>query len=84
MRITIELTEAEARATTIRPEHIGAAGADAPAEDGGPPSEALLIALGAATADGTEAGACAAAGGDAGGPPAWLVEVVAGGREPPA
>jgi hypothetical protein len=49
MRITIELTETEGRATTIRPEG-GAVPEDAPAVDGGPPPEALLIALGAVAA----------------------------------
>jgi hypothetical protein len=83
MRITIELTEAEGRATTIRPEG-GAVPEDAPAMDGGPPPEALLIALGAVAAGETTAAPTERPGADAGGPPAWLVDVVTGGAGRPS
>ena len=83
MRITIEMSEAESRSTTIHREMIGAGAAEpaaqeAPAFNGGPPPEPLLVALGARG----EAGAAAPPGPgdtDAGGPPNWLVDVITGG-----
>jgi hypothetical protein len=83
VRITIEMTEAESRSTTIHREVLGAAAAEpaaheAAAFNGGPPPEPLLIALGART----EGGANAPPGPgdtDAGGPPNWLVDVITGG-----
>ncbi len=84
MRIIIELTEAEAAAGApgITREVVGAAatreaGREGPAVDGGPPSEALLLALG------TRGEARAEAPGgpsaiDAATPPAWLEEVIRG------
>ena len=84
MRITIELTDAEGRYTTIRPEATGdrrsgqAVAEEAPPQDGGPPPEALLIALGAQS--GIKPGVpTERLGTDAGAPPAWLVDVVTGG-----
>jgi hypothetical protein len=84
MRITIELSEAEGRATAIHRESGSALAADATPVDGGPPPEALLVALGAAAARATGEATALPQGGDAGGPPAWLVEVVTGGRERPS
>lgn len=85
MRITIEMTEAEGRATTIRREMggalpSGAAVPEGPPQDGGPPSEALLVALGAKSVVGA-GGPTERLGTDAGGPPAWLVDVVSGGAD---
>jgi hypothetical protein len=84
MRITIELTDAGGRYTTIRPETTDdrrsgqAVAEEAPPQDGGPPPEALLIALGAQS--GVRPGApTERPGTNAGGPPTWLVDVVTGG-----
>ena len=93
MRITIELTEAEARSATVTPQGAmpGAArGGDngsGSAADGGAPPEGLLLALGAAGAGGTS---MAAGGGfagppeglDAGRAPAWLTEMIRGLGQP--
>jgi hypothetical protein len=87
MRITIDITEAEERSATIRPETgsvlvTGSAGAEeAPPKDGGPPPEALLVALGAESATRAGGGPTERLGTDAGGPPAWLVDVVSGGAD---
>jgi hypothetical protein len=88
MRITIEMTEAEGRATTIRREMggalpSGAAVPEGPPQDGGPPSEALLVALGAESVV-RAGGGPNELGTDAGEPPAWLVGVVTGGADRPS
>lgn len=93
MRISIELSDAEAHATTISPTlaDLGRGGASAgPAEahDGGAPAEALLVALGADAASDAmpdhDSGPSDAAHGratDAGAPPTWLMGVVTGGAD---
>ncbi len=83
MRITIEMTESEGRSTTVSRQMVGAgttgsAGGEGPAADGGPPPEALLMALGVQS----QPGMTATTGGDqdAGEPSSWLVDAITSGR----
>ena len=84
MRITIEMTEAEGQSTAIyrasdgQPANLQESASESTALDGGPPPEGLLLALGAPS--GVEATG-SQGGGDAGGPPAWLVGVLSGGAD---
>ena len=83
MRITIEMTEAESRSTTIHREVGGAVTTgqverEPPASDGGPPAQALLLALGGKAELGAE-GLGVGGDSDAGGPPGWLVDIMTGG-----
>jgi hypothetical protein len=82
MRIIIELTEAESRSTTIQQPTVTTqpatqASGEAPPIDGGPPPEALLMALRAKPDDAFASGRPSAINGDAGEPPRWLVDAVA-------
>lgn len=84
MRITIEMSEAESRSTSIHREIGGAttgqAERESPATDAGPPPEALLLALGGRAELGPQVlGVSGDA--DAGGPPSWLVDIMTGGAE---
>ncbi len=83
MRITIEMTESESRSTTVSQQLVGAvttgsAAGEAPAADGGPPAEALLMALGTQS----QPGMTATTGGyqDAGAPSSCLVDAITSGR----
>jgi len=74
MRITIETTEAECRAVSFQPGQAQAATASAADADGGPAPQALLMALRGETA--IAAAPPGAGGTNAGGPPAWLEEMI--------
>ncbi len=85
MRITIEMTEAESRSTAIHRE-VGGGGTtgqperETPASDGGSPPEALLFALGAKAALGSEE-VGVSGDMDGGGPPSWFVDIMTSGTE---
>jgi len=79
MRITIELTGTEAPSTTILTPATGAEAVSGAATDGGPPREALLLALGGAPAVAAQPGGArpgAAADLDAGHAPVSVAEFI--------
>jgi hypothetical protein len=88
MRITIDVTEAEARATMVEQQTTAAepreiTSPEAPPIDGGAPPEALLTAVQGTTASqlrpesGVQLPESGAQPGDGGGPPNWLLETAA-------
>lgn len=85
MRIIIEMNEAESRSASVSREvsgqqtASGQATTQAAALDGGPPPEALLLALGARTETNMESTSPTRFGGarDAGQPPTWLMNITA-------
>jgi hypothetical protein len=82
MRIMIDVPEGAPRSATVLSEPGVAAAAEPPAMDGGEPSEALLLSLGAASpqggrgAAGTVPGGGAVGGIDAGRAPEWLEQMI--------
>lgn len=83
MRIIIEMNEAESRSASVSREvsgqqtASGQATTQAAALDGGPPPEALLLALGARTETSTVSTSPTQFGSDqdAGPPPTWLMNI---------
>ena len=82
MRITIETTEAERRAVSFHPVMEQAAVPAVADADGGSPSETLLLALGGAATAVAAPGNGKNGSTDAGGPPAWLAEMISSLRRP--
>lgn len=80
MRITIDLTEAESRSTTVKRESEDVALTQPPTSDGGAVPESLLLEIG--QRDATHTPTKPTDGDtDAGGLPSWLVDAVESGGE---